>query len=344
MIGSEKLTKELEMNMLRERAKKLEEVTNEQWMQVDEFNREKVEEFLMESTHLSDKSIIQYKSALRIFYFWVQTALKGKMIYEIKKKDFMRFQNMLVRRGMSSSGIKLKRSSVSSMNKYLINFYEDDQEFLTFRNFVEGVPNPVLSKTYEKVVLSKEEIELICKTLEETKQYQELAAFYMLYMAGCRRSELLQVRKEIMDYEYVKDVKTGETKNYYMTHNVRGKGRGELGEQYPLLYDDRVKGYLKLWLDERGEDECEYIFVSKRNGIVSQINPSAVNYWFSDIISDIIGRRVNPHITRSSRSTHILESGLDIKKAQKLLRHKDSSTTEKFYDLRQDKDDMGDVF
>ena len=338
------MTKKFEKNMLRERAQKLEEVTEAQWSQVSKYNRDKVEEFLAESTQLSDKTLIQYKSALKIFYYWVHESLNDKKVYQIKKKDFMRFQNMLVRRGMSSSGIKLKRSSVSSMNKYLINFYEDDEEFLTFRNFVEGVPNPVLSKTYEKVVLSKEEIDLICKTLQEAGQYQELAAFYMLYMAGCRRSELIQVRKEILSYEYVKDPKSGELKNYYMTHNVRGKGKGELGEQYPLLFDDTVKKYLQMWMDERGEDDCEYIFVSKRQNQVSQINPSAVNYWFSDIISDIIGRRVNPHITRSSRSTHILESGLDIKKAQKLLRHKDSSTTEKFYDLRQDKDDMGDVF
>lgn len=338
------MANDIEQNMLRERAKKLEEVSQEQWLQVEEFNREKVEEFLMESTQLSDKSLIQYRSALKIFYYWVHTSLKDKKIFEIKKKDFMRFQNMLVRRGMSSSGIKLKRSSVSSMNKYLINFYEDDEDFATFRNFVEGVPNPVLSKTYEKVVLTKDEIDLICKSLEESKQYQELAAFYMLYMAGCRRSELIQVRKSIMEHEYVKDPKTGEVKNYYMTHNIRGKGKGELGEQYPLLFDDNVKRYLKMWLDERGEDDCEYIFVSKRKDSVSQINPSAVNYWFAEIISDIVGRRINPHITRSSRSTHILESGLDIKKAQKLLRHKDSSTTEKFYDLRQDKDDMADVF
>jgi site-specific recombinase XerD len=89
---------------------------------VNPFNREKVEEFLLESTHLSKQSQIQYKSALRIFYFWVHDSLNDKNIYEIKKKDFMRFQNFLIRRGLSSNGIKLKRSAVSSLNKYLINF------------------------------------------------------------------------------------------------------------------------------------------------------------------------------------------------------------------------------
>jgi len=338
------MSKAIEKNMLRDRVKPSDEVTDEMWAEVNEFNREKVEEFLLESTHLSIQSQKQYRSALRIFYYWVHTSLNDKKIFEIKKKEFMRFQNALVRRGMSSSGIRLKRSSVSSMNKYLINFYEDDDDFATFRNFVEGVPNPVLNKTYEKVVLSKEEIQLICDTLEESKQYQELAGFMLLYTSGCRRSELIQVKKSVAEYEQVKDPKTGEPKGYYMTENVRGKGKGEMGEQYPLLFDDKVKYYMKLWLDSRGEDDCEYLFVSRYNGKVSQISTSTVNYWFKEIFSDILGRRVNPHITRSSRSTHILESGMDIKKAQQLLRHKDSSTTEKFYDLRKDKDDLSGVF
>ncbi|TPF17928.1 tyrosine-type recombinase/integrase [Priestia megaterium] len=336
---------EFEKNMLRERAKPSNEITDEMWKEVNDFNRSKVEEFLEESTHLSVHSQKQYKSALRIFYHWVHTTLgEKKLIHQIKKKDFMRFQNFLIRRGLSSNAVKLKRSAISSLNKYIINFYEDEEEFLTFRNFVEGVPNPVLNKTYEKVVLSLEEIELICKTLEEDKQYQELLGFMLLYTSGCRRSELVQVKKEVFDYEQVKDAKTGEPKGYYMTNTVRGKGKGELGEQYPLLFDDKVKDLMKLWLDQRGEDDCEYLFASRRNGKMTQISTSTVNYWFKEIFSDIIGRRINPHITRSSRSTHILESGQDIKKAQSLLRHKQSSTTEQFYDLRKDKDDLSGVF
>lgn len=339
------------MNMFRDRAISMDEITDEMWKNVNPFNREKVEEFLLESTHLSKQSQKQYRSVLRIFYYWVYQTLNDKKITEIKKKDFMRFQNFLVRRGMSSNGIKMKRSVVSSLNKYLINFYEDDEEFLTFRNFVEGVPNPTPNKVYNKIPLTRDEYELIIKTLEEDKKWQLLAAMHFLYASACRRSELYQLRKEIVNYEPMKDKDGNLLKNkdgnevvMYQTHEVRAKGKGEFGERRKLKFDDKARLAIIKYLEERGEDDNPYLFVTKYQGEIKQISVSTINYWFQEVISDIIGRRVNPHLIRGTRSTHILEDGEDIKKAQALLGHKNSSTTDSFYDLRQNKDDLTDIF
>lgn len=341
-MSEEIKSKDFNKNMLRDRAEKVPPVTDEMWSQVSEFNRSMVEEFLEESTHLSKQSQKQYKSALRIFYYWVYETLKDKPIYDIKKKDYLRFQNSLIRRGMSSNGIKIKRSAVSSLNKYLINFYEDEDSFKTFRNFVEGVPNPTPNKVYNKIPLSKEECELIIKTLEEDKQWQVLAAFKFLYYSGCRRAELLELKKEVVTYEPLKD-KEGNPTEKYKTHLLRTKGGGEQGEVRALLFDDDVKHYMQKWLDFRGEDDCEYMFTSSYGNKVEQLDITTPNYWFSDIISDIVGRRTNVHLMRGTRATHILEDGKDIKVAQKLLGHKDVSTTQGFYDLRDDDDDLDEL-
>lgn len=333
------MDKQFKKNMLRDKAERSQEITPEQWQQVNSFNRNLVEEFLMESTQLSPRTIDQYRSGLHIFFHWVKETLgEDKKIFQLKKKDFLRFQNMLVRRGMSSSAIKFKRSAVSSFNKYLINFYEDDEDFLTFRNYVEGVANPTLNKTYDKIPLSQDEMESVVKILEESKQWQIIAALQFLYFSGCRRSELIEIKKEIIDYEYA------EGTDYYITHKVRTKGKGSEGLLRPLLFGDTAKQAIIKWLEVRGDDDCEYVFTSKKNGKVNQISVSSVNYWFSEIISDIVGRRINPHLVRATRSTDILKSGKDIKKSQKLLGHKDSATTEKFYDLREDQEDMSDLF
>jgi len=334
---------EINYNQLRDRAEKDKPVTDEMWNKVNPFNKELVEEFLMESTHLSEKSQVQYRSALRQFYFWVYETLNDKQVNQIKKKDFMRYQNSLIRRGVSSSGIKMKRSAISSMNKYLINYYEDDEDFKTFRNFVEGVQNPTPNKVYNKIPLSKEELELIYNTLEEDNEWQIIAAIKVLYASGCRRGEFIQLKKEIVDYEPLKD-KDGNPSNTYRTNPVRAKGKGEQGEIRPLLIDKEAIDAIKKWLEVRGGDDCEYVFVSKNNGKVQQLGISAPNYWFKEIISDIVGRRVNVHLTRSTRATHALTDGTDIKAVAKLLSHKDTSTTEKFYDLRDDEDDILDMF
>lgn len=335
--------KKFETNQLRERATKNKPITDEMWEKVNPFNRNLVHEFLEESTHLSPKSTIQYKSALREFYYWVYEALNDKKIFEIKKKDFMRFQNSLVRRGVSSNGIKMKRSSISSLNKYLINFYEDEDDFKTFRNFVEGVQNPSPNKVYNKIPLSKEEYKLICDTLEEDGQYQILAALKTLYASACRRSELIQLKKETVELEPIKD-KEGNPTKMYRTAPIRAKGKGEQGEIRPLIIDEDSINAIKKWLEVRGEDDNPYIFVSKYAHEINQINVSALNYWFTDIISDICGRRVNVHLTRGSRATHSLSDGADIKLVKSLLGHKDIATTQNFYDLRDDDGELDGLF
>lgn len=271
-------------------------------------------------------------------------ALNGKRINEIKKKDFMRYQNFLVRRGMSSNAIKFKRSAVSTMNKYLINFYEDDDDFKTFRNFVEGVPNPAPNKVYNKVPLTKDEVRHVKDVLLENEHYQILAAFSVLYDTGSRRAEFICLKKEIVNYKQLED-KEGKPTGVYRTHDVRTKGKGEQGLIRPLILSDEAMNHIKLWLKHRGEDDCEYIFVSKHDGRIQKTNESAVNYWFKEIISDIVGRRVNPHIVRASRSSHLIaDSDGKLTKAQKLLGHKDSSTTNSFYNLNEDDDDISEMF
>lgn len=335
--------KEIKMNTLRERASKEKPVTSEMWEKVNSYNRNFVEEFLMESTHLSAKSQVQYKSALYQFYYWVHETLNDKKINQIKKKDFLRYQNSLIRRGVSSNGIKMKRSAISSMNKYLINYYEDEEDFMTFRNFVEGVQNPTPNKVYNKIPLSKDELELIYKTLEEDEEWQIIAGLKVLYSSGCRRGEFLQLKKEIVNYEPLKD-KDGNPTNTYKTNPVRAKGKGEQGEIRPLLIDKEAIDAINKWLEVRGEDDCEYIFISKHDGKIQQLGITTPNYWFKEIISDIVGRRINVHLTRSTRATHALEDGSDIKAVARLLSHKQTSTTEQFYDLRDNEDDVFDMF
>ena len=100
-------------------ANRSEEITDEEWLTVNEFNRDMVEDYLNNQVHLSPKSLIAYRSALRIFFVWVKNNLHDKDCTEIRKKEFLRYLNWLAVRGFSESGIKFKKSSVSTFNKLL---------------------------------------------------------------------------------------------------------------------------------------------------------------------------------------------------------------------------------
>lgn len=62
-------------------------------------------------------------------------------------------------------------------------------------------------------------------------------------------------------------------------------------------------------------------------------------------MSDIIGRRINPHIFKASAITHLLEQGVPMNLVSKYVaQHNDISTTQTFYDLRDFEEEKGQIF
>ena len=59
-------------------AKRSDDITDEMWSEVFEFNRNMVQEYLDNQTDLSIKTKIAYKSGLRIFFYWVKQNLNNK--------------------------------------------------------------------------------------------------------------------------------------------------------------------------------------------------------------------------------------------------------------------------
>ncbi|MEM4995021.1 tyrosine-type recombinase/integrase [Priestia sp. SB1] len=321
---------------------KLPEVTEKEWEEVNDFNRQIVSEFL-EQGHLSPHTLRQYQSGLKIFFRWVKENCMNKPITDLKPRDALRYQNFLIGRDLSSSAIKFKRSAVSSLCGYIELYYAED--YPLFRNiYNKKIPNPPKTLKNEKKPLTPQEFDLLVKTLEEREEWQMLAYVWFSYSTGCRRSESVQLLKEVIAYNRVKD-KDGNDKAYYITHNIRCKGRGREGKVRKLNFDDRAMDAIKKWLEVRDEDECEYVFVKKtKKGEVNQLSTSSLNYWCQEIFSDIVGRRVHPHQLRSTRATHLVAlDGKDIKSAQKLLGHESSETTE-LYVIKEGDDDIDGAF
>lgn len=331
---------------------KIEEVTNEMWLQCNEKNRKLVEEYLRESTQLSDQTLSQYTSALKIYFNWIRENCDNKGFWEITSKNYLFYQNFLTRRGLSSSAIKFKRSAVSSLNNYVLLFYES--EYPNFKNYInKGIASPAKNIVHEKEPLSLLEYSNLCKKLEEMEYWQELAWLKVTFSTGCRKAESRQLLKEIVTYEpkiskvVVKDEEGKDAikeSRSYISHKVRCKGKSKIGVIRPLQFDEESMIAMKKWLEIRGEDDCQYMFISKNNNISKQISLSGISAWNSKLFTRIIGRRFHAHCTRLSRATTlVVEQHMDIKVAQKLLSHKDSSTTEG-YVVRKDSENSDEAF
>lgn len=330
--------------------KKLSTITDADWEGVCDWNKQILESFISDSVELSEKTIKVYQSNLRIWFVWVKEHLNNKRQIDIKPLEYKKYQNWLVGRGASSSDANNKRAAISSLNNYIETYYADD--YPLFRNFInKSIKRPAPNTVREKIPLTKAEYRHLIEELHRMGKTQILAYVVFTFEAGCRREESRQVTKECLNAK--RNVKLIKKRNpdgteevselaYYYTKPVRCKG----GKMKRLRFGDESMAAIRAWIAERGDDDCEYLFVSRtREGDVRQIGATTFNNWLKGVVSDIVGREVHPHTLRTSRATQaVVEDGVDVKAVQKLLGHEDESTTLNYYVVRDTDDDEDDVF
>lgn len=322
---------------------KLHEVTEHEWKEVNDFNKQITNEFL-EQQHLSPQTLTQYASGIKIFFRWVKDNCGNKPIYDLKPRDALRYQNFLMSRGLSSSAVKFKRASVSSLCGYIELYYAD--EYPLFRNiYNKKIPNPAKANVHKKEPLTEDEFKNLIDELKSRNEWQMVAYLLFTYITGCRRGESGQLLRGVINYTKVIDPKTKEEKNYYLTHDIRCKGRGTTGKIRRFPFDNVVMEALRKWNEVRGEDDCEHMFVKKdKFGGVSNLSPSAFNYWCQEVFSPIVGRRVHPHLLRSSRATNLaLSENKSIDAIQSLLGHQSPDTT-KIYIVKENENEIDELF
>lgn len=323
-------------------SKKIKPVTDAEWKEVNSLNRKITERFLNQ-LQLSPQTLKQYKSAIQIFFRWVKENEDDLPIHKLKPRHAMEYQNYLINAKLSPNSVKFKRSVVSSMCGYFEVFYGED--YPAFRNiYNKNIPNVTKQPVREKIPLTKAEYELLCDELEKQEKWQMLAFLKFTYSSGCRKGEVHQLLKEVTHYDKAKD-KLGNYKTFYMTHNLRTKGKGIEGNVRKLSFDENAMNAIKKWIEVRGEDDCPYVFVNKtKQGKVTQLSKGTFNYWTTNLFSKIVGRHVFVHLIRSTRATHlVVDDNKDIKTAQQILGHADSSTTE-IYIVRDESDMVDDAF
>lgn len=219
---------------------------------------------------------------------------KGKEIDTLNEFDIRRYIQMLIQ----------KRHSTSYINQAInsIKFYYE---------IVLGMPNrfyEIERPRKEKklpVVLSKEDV---FRVIASTNNLKHKCIVSLLYSAGLRRSELLNLRPENIDSKRM------------VIRVVGAKGNKD---RYTLL-SKKLLVDLRLYYKEY--QPKEYLFEGMKG------RKYHANSVFK-IVSSAGERagilvKVSPHVLRHSFATHLLESGTDLRYIQILLGHNSTKTTE----------------
>ena len=217
-----------------------------------------------------------------------------KDIVVLSEQEIRRYLQVLIQENKSNSYINQTINS--------IKFYYE---------VVMGMPNRFYSierpRKQQKLpqVLSKEEI---LAMIAYTNNIKHRCIVSLLYSAGLRRSELLNLKIEDIDSKrmlvYIKNAKNNK-------------------DRYSLLSKTTLKDLRKYYKEWKPK---EYLFESPNGLKYSEKSVGAIVGRAATKAN--IKKRVTPHILRHSFATHLLENGTDLRYIQTLLGHSSTKTTE----------------
>lgn len=239
----------------------------------------------------SDKTVKIYLSTLKLFLEYVENIRKDK-ITENEIQNYLYYCKK--KKNYSYSAIK----HVIAVIRYL---------YLKVLNKpVPAALNIKLRKpNYLPTVLSSKEIS---KILEVTKNLKHKTILFLIYSAGLRLNELLELKLGDIDSDAMK------------IHVRQDKGKKD---RYIMLSENvlnLLREYYKVYTPKN------FIFEGQNGG---KYSPKSVQSVFKRSLQNSgIRKKATVHTLRHSFATHLLDEGTDIRYIQELLGHKRLETTQ----------------
>ena len=244
----------------------------------------------LELKKYSNNTVKSYVKCFEDFINYYHT----KAIDDLNENDIRLYLKFLIHADRSKSYIN---QSINSIKFYF-------EIVLGMPNRFYNIERPRKDKKLP-IVLSMEHVR---KLIENTNNIKHRCIASMLYSAGLRRSELINLK--------ISDIDSSR-----MLINVKdAKGSKD---RYTLLSKktlDDLRTYYKQWKPK------VYLFESPNGG---KYSPNSVGKIISNAAKKAgINKHVSPHTLRHSFATHLLENGTDLRYIQLLLGHSSTKTTE----------------
>ena len=308
--------------------------TPELWEQVNPENKRILDDFLAEykQRKMSKGTIAGYKNDLRIILIYILKELNNQSILNLKKKDFRGLSLYFTDEcGMSAARTNRLKSAVNSM----LTFCEEDDDYdyeINYAKKVRGIPKERVKDDEDNFFFTFDEFMKVRDILIERGRLQDACLWSLGFDSGARKNELFQV-----------------TKYGLLDGNKTNIVVGKRGKKFPLVYLDDTKEIIRMYLEERGDDDIDSLWIKGSGDNKSPISDSNVLYdricSISKILSEVRGEECNifTHTMRHSRleclsqgtDTRLLDENGNPKKysleqIQVFAHHESSETTQSY--------------
>lgn len=254
-------------------------------------------------------TVIAYERDLLHFKSYIEESTENES-FDCNLIDTDQIRNWMVyllEQQMTAASVNRKLSSLKSFFKYLKR-----------QNVVDGNPlrfvvGPKRGRTLPYFVKEKDMGQLLdgAGFQDDFEGLRDRLLLELLYQTGIRRSELVAINHEDVDFSA-----------------SLLKVNGKRNKQRLIPFADRLKEMMVVYVDikkEKGLNESGHFFVRKDGNPLSSHN---VYYIVRKRLSDIpmLGKR-SPHILRHSFATSMLNDGAELNAVKELLGHSSLAST-----------------
>ncbi len=320
--------------------------TPEFWANVNPENKAILDDFLAEyrQQKKAQSTINAYYQDGRIILIYILQHHNNKSILQMTKKDFRNFSLWLSDDcGLSANRVNRIKSTVNSM----LSFVENDDSYdynVNYAKKVKGLPREKIKTNEDDFFFTFQEFIAVRNKLVEMGDLQTAVLWSLAFDSAGRRNELFQVKK------------TG-----LLDGNKTNIVRGKRGKLFPLVYLNDTRELICQYLEKRGDDNIESLWVSGHGDSKAEITKDALYSRIvkcSGILSQIRGEEVNifPHSIRHSRLECLIQGTDDRLKDENgnnrkytlnevaVLAHHESIETTQSYLKNHDLDIIDDMF
>lgn len=257
----------------------------------------------------SPHTVIAYQNDLEQFSKYIEETYSLTSIQEVRHFHIRSWIVYLMEHKITPRSINRKLSTLKTYFK-----------FLKKRKVVQE--NPMLKVIAPKVgkrlpvVVKEVELGALFEKINFGEGYDAVRdemIMELLYASGMRRSELIQLTPNHIDF-YNRQVK------------VLGKGNKERLIPFAKPLADRLKNYLEVRADEFAMGEDAPLFLTKKG---KQLYPKKVYNIVKKYLSQVTTvEQRSPHVLRHSFATHLSNAGADLNAIKELLGHSSLAATQ----------------
>lgn len=268
----------------------------------------------MKMKGLSDKTIYNYQKDLEQWFRFMNTEQFGLNVLDATEDDISEFLFYCQEQGNNANRIKRRMSAISALYIFL------KKKKLTKENPVELLDRPTNAKpVVVQTYLTLDQVNLMKEKLKECNdlQLQTYALFSLSTMARVNAVCNLKWKQINFDECEVNDVL-------------------EKGDKIvDLFFSEEVRDLLLKLKKQREEKniDCEYVFVSKRNGEYRGVLAGTLGQWAKKI-GKMIGLESGLHCHDFRHSfSNILKNDFNVplEQVSALLNHSSTEVTLKHY-------------